>query len=189
MGSVVPPSPVRPSLTERDQVAARLRAAREEDRLSIDTFAARLDRVYAARSESELEALVGDLPDAQLLTRCADRATAWASSWASRFAEAWRRPRVQPLVLPTRESVLLGRSRACDCVVTEASVSRRHAQLTYRDGTWRLQDLASLNGTFLNGARVIDEIEVAPGDELRFGRVRFRVTPPPPRLATKVPQL
>lgn len=39
-------------------------------------------------------------------------------------------------------------------VVTDPSVSRRHAQITFRDGVWVIRDLASTNGTSVNGVRV-----------------------------------
>jgi hypothetical protein len=179
MGSVVPTSAMRPSLTERERVLERLRVACGDERLSLDTFTARVDAVYTARNWAELEAVIADLPEPGRIGRWAMSATAWASHWAYRFADAWRRPRVQLLVLPVSQSVLIGRSRLCACVVPEESVSRRHALVTHRDGKWWLRDLGSMNGTFVNGARVIDEIEIRPGDDVDLGRVGFRLMPPP----------
>ena len=60
-------------------------------------------------------------------------------------------------------------------MVADPSVSRRHAQLR-RDGKrWLLRDLGSRNGTRLNGARVTEEIEVRPGDQLSLGGVCYRL--------------
>jgi pSer/pThr/pTyr-binding forkhead associated (FHA) protein len=53
-------------------------------------------------------------------------------------------------------------------------VSRRHAVLELRDGTWRLRDLSSRNGTWVNGRRTTD-VEVRRGDELQFGAALFRL--------------
>ena len=68
-----------------------------------------------------------------------------------------------PLAPGDRGPVLIGRSRRCDFVVTDASVSRRHA----------LYDLGSTNGTRINGWRV-ERAVLRPGDELELGARRFR---------------
>ena len=54
------------------------------------------------------------------------------------------------------------------------TVSRRHAELRLREGSWILRDLGSSNGTWVNGRRVM-EAEVAPGDEVVLGACRFRL--------------
>ena len=49
--------------------------------------------------------------------------------------------------------VLLGRSRRCDIVLTDPTVSRNHAALIRDDkGEWVLHPLQSKNGVYLNGA-------------------------------------
>ncbi|MCB1033116.1 MAG: FHA domain-containing protein, partial [Acidobacteria bacterium] len=45
---------------------------------------------------------------------------------------------------------LVGRSRNCQVVVRDPSVSRSHALLTFRDGVVRVKDLSSSNGTYVN---------------------------------------
>ena len=60
----------------------------------------------------------------------------------------------------------------------DPTVSRKHARLSYRDGKWWLADLASTNGTRLNGWRVVEEVEVLPGDRVSFGGARYRLTAP-----------
>ncbi|MEN3534810.1 DUF1707 domain-containing protein [Microbispora sp. ZYX-F-249] len=47
---------------DRDRTADRLRAAVGEGRITLDELTDRLDRLYAARTYGELEALVADLP-------------------------------------------------------------------------------------------------------------------------------
>jgi pSer/pThr/pTyr-binding forkhead associated (FHA) protein len=64
--------------------------------------------------------------------------------------------------------VTLGRHPNCDVVIDDPSVSRVHASLRREAGRWVLHDLASRNGTFLNGRRAA-QVEVLPGDELRLG--------------------
>lgn len=54
------------------------------------------------------------------------------------------------------ERMRIGRDPACDLVIDHPSVSRKHAEL-YHDGrAWRLQDLGSKNGTFVDGIAVGD---------------------------------
>jgi pSer/pThr/pTyr-binding forkhead associated (FHA) protein len=80
------------------------------------------------------------------------------------------------LALPATDGpVTLGRSRDCDCVLAEPSVSRRHAELRRAGEHWRLRDLGSRNGTRVNGVRLLDEAEVCPGDRVSFGDARFRL--------------
>lgn len=70
--------------------------------------------------------------------------------------------------------VTLGRDGSNDIVLAENSVSRRHALLT-RDanGGVHLADAGSANGVFVNGRRV-QEVVLAPGDEIRIGDNSFR---------------
>lgn len=50
----------------------------------------------------------------------------------------------------------IGRARDCDVVVSDPTVGRRHAEVRWRDGEWRLCDGGSLNGTYLDGVRIHD---------------------------------
>jgi hypothetical protein len=56
---------------------------------------------------------------------------------------------------------------------TDTTVSRRHARLAPADGGYRVEDMGSSNGTFVNGARVT-EATLRPGDEVSIGGTRFR---------------
>lgn len=53
---------VRASDSDRDQTVARLRDATGEGRLTLEEFAERADRAYAARTSDELAELTSDLP-------------------------------------------------------------------------------------------------------------------------------
>ena len=55
----------------------------------------------------------------------------------------------------------------------DTTSSRRHAQISESGGVFRIQDLSSSNGTFVNGAR-ITECALSPGDEVVIGGTRFR---------------
>lgn len=55
------------------------------------------------------------------------------------------------------------------------AVSRRHARIEYRDGTFYVCDLGSTNGTYVNDARLVaqKELGLSPGDRVRFARVEL----------------
>jgi pSer/pThr/pTyr-binding forkhead associated (FHA) protein len=48
----------------------------------------------------------------------------------------------------------IGRERGCEVRIEDAHVSRKHATVSFEDGWWRLRDLQSGNGVFVNGRRV-----------------------------------
>jgi pSer/pThr/pTyr-binding forkhead associated (FHA) protein len=65
--------------------------------------------------------------------------------------------------------VTLGRSSRCDVVLDDANVSRQHAELRPRGGSWVLTDLGSTNGSSVNGRRIDAPTVVKPGDEIELG--------------------
>jgi predicted component of type VI protein secretion system len=68
----------------------------------------------------------------------------------------------------------VGRSRQCEIVVADPNVSRRHAELRPRDGSWVLTDLGSTNGSRVNGRPVEGPTVVRPGDEIELGTAVMR---------------
>jgi len=70
---------------------------------------------------------------------------------------------------------VLGRSDRSDLILSRPSVSRRHARITPGPTGLLIEDLASTNGLFLNGAQLFDPIELRPGDEIGLGDERLRV--------------
>jgi FHA domain-containing protein len=63
----------------------------------------------------------------------------------------------------------LGRSRKCDIVVDDPNVSREHAEVRPRGGSWVLRDLGSTNGSSINGRRTEGAEVLKPGDEIELG--------------------
>lgn len=59
----------------------------------------------------------------------------------------------------------------------DAGVSRRHAILSHQDGTYRIEDLNSANGTFVNDQRVAPSsiTTLSSGDEVKCGTLLMRV--------------
>lgn len=80
-----------------------------------------------------------------------------------------------PDIVPAAHQLLIGRDPQSHVVLSEPSVSRRHAQLAMRDDEVVLEDLGSAVGTFVNDQRVNIQV-LQDGDRVRFGRrVEFEV--------------
>ncbi|MFL5823726.1 MAG: FhaA domain-containing protein [Solirubrobacteraceae bacterium] len=69
--------------------------------------------------------------------------------------------------------VTLGRSRECEVVLQDPNVSRRHAEVRPRGGSWVLSDLGSTNGSRLNGRSIEGPEVIKPGDEIELGSTRL----------------
>jgi len=70
--------------------------------------------------------------------------------------------------------VTIGRSRQCDVVLSDPNVSRRHAEIRPRGGSWVLSDLGSTNGSRINGHQIDAPEVVRPGDEIEVGATALR---------------
>lgn len=64
----------------------------------------------------------------------------------------------------------------CDLVIEDASVSKRHAALEVEDGKLFVRDLASTNGTTIDGTKLANgRKQIAAGSILAFGKTRLRL--------------
>jgi Protein of unknown function (DUF3662)/FHA domain len=68
----------------------------------------------------------------------------------------------------------IGRSRQCDIVLSDPNISRQHAEVRPRGGSWVLSDLGSTNGSRLNGRRIEGPEVIRPGDEIELGATVLR---------------
>jgi len=59
-------------------------------------------------------------------------------------------------------------------LISESTVSRRHATLTRTGNEVLLRDEGSSNGTFVNGVKIASDTALRPGDQVQFGQARFR---------------
>ncbi len=69
--------------------------------------------------------------------------------------------------------LVLGREPGHPGTIDDASVSRRHARLSWDGAAVFLSDLGSKNGTFVKGVRVSEPVALEDGDEIRLGLVSF----------------
>lgn len=76
----------------------------------------------------------------------------------------------------TQPEVIIGRTGTCDIHLDDKTVSSRHTRLAYHHGQWWVEDLASTNGTFLNGEAVTTPVVLTQDDLLRCGQVTGRVS-------------
>jgi len=72
------------------------------------------------------------------------------------------------LAFPLDKKILVGRSRDCDICLQDSSVSRRHADISYDGSRWSINDLASENGTYLDG-RPITRAVLPQNSNIQFG--------------------
>lgn len=77
-----------------------------------------------------------------------------------------RRFRLQP------ERTRIGRDAGNDVVLDAPDVSHEHARIVRSGGEWRVVDLGSTNGTFINGKRV-QQGALQIGDLIAFGPDAF----------------
>jgi Domain of unknown function (DUF1707)/FHA domain len=193
---------VRASDAERDEVLARLREEFAAGRLSHDTFMLRMGAVLQARHQADLPPLLADLPGRPArmtslpgwlraaldrtrrpgATRAGDPAP---RTGAGRGVPARRltlgMPRsagaleMLPLQFPRGSGTFfsIGRDTGCDLAIADITVSRVHARLDRTADGWLLTDLASTNGTRVNGWRVRGQVPVKAGDLVSFGQAEY----------------
>jgi len=73
-----------------------------------------------------------------------------------------------------KDVTVVGRREFCDVQINHDSLSKRHAVLVRTDGLLMVRDLASTNGTKVNGQRVM-WAALLPNDRLTLGRCKFKV--------------
>lgn len=67
----------------------------------------------------------------------------------------------------------IGRQTSCDIVIADHNVSRVHAEMKVVQGSWRIDDRGSTNGTRVNGSMIVEPTLLASGDVISFGAVNI----------------
>jgi pSer/pThr/pTyr-binding forkhead associated (FHA) protein len=75
---------------------------------------------------------------------------------------------------PKQAVIIFGRSPKADIRIEDASVSKRHVELTISKGAAMVRDLGSRNGIYVNGKRIARGT-LQTGDALRIGKCLFIV--------------
>ena len=70
------------------------------------------------------------------------------------------------------ESISIGREKDADIFLDDVTVSRQHAVIERNKSIYRVSDVGSLNGTYLN-AKIVRSEELTDGDVLQIGRFKL----------------
>jgi hypothetical protein len=81
--------------------------------------------------------------------------------------------------------LVVGREDAA-ITLDDPEVSRRHAIVRVREVGVEIEDLSSLNGTFVNGRRIASSTVLSAGDTVKVGMTSFELEPPARSAATVV---
>lgn len=73
---------------------------------------------------------------------------------------------------PDGERTTIGRSPDCEIFLDDVTVSRKHAVIARHGSKLTIEDLGSLNGTFVNRRRV-ESAPLGDGDEIQIGKYRL----------------
>lgn len=71
-----------------------------------------------------------------------------------------------------RRALAAGRHLNSDIYLDDVTVSRKHAEFRSADGEFRLVDVGSLNGTYLN-RKPVQSAVLSNGDEIQIGNFRL----------------
>ncbi len=69
----------------------------------------------------------------------------------------------------TKPEISIGRDISNDFVINDAEVSRKHAKISLEGDRYKIEDLNSTNGTYIDGQRLIGPHLLAPGEIIMFG--------------------
>lgn len=64
--------------------------------------------------------------------------------------------------------MFIGRDAKANISLPISAVSRKHAKVYEENGIFYIQDLGSINGTFVNEKRIIDPVPLKPGDRVKI---------------------
>lgn len=92
--------------------------------------------------------------------------------WLLIADSGWLSGQEFPLLLKQNVPVTLGRGKRCDLVFPSTHLSRTHAQITLSNEGLLLEDLNSVNGTHLNGEKIV-KARLSPGDRIQIDTYSF----------------
>jgi hypothetical protein len=150
----------------RDETLDALAAHYAAGHVHTGTLEHRVEQAMRARTVSALRDAVWDLPP---LGRSLLHAltTRFEGERATRIAFRTAATTLDVDLASGPRTYLVGRSRSCDIVLPDPAVSRRHALISVRGDRCSVRNLASMNGTQVNGLPVTSVVLHA-GDVVSF---------------------
>lgn len=82
-------------------------------------------------------------------------------------------PSIGEKFLIKKENLTIGRSEDSDILLDDITVSRHHAKIEKKENKFELNDLESLNGTYLNGEIISEPVFLKQGDKIQIGKYIF----------------
>ncbi|MCW2787632.1 MAG: Forkhead-associated protein [Marmoricola sp.] len=135
-----------------------------------------LEPVAVPETDATATIMLGNAPKSDADERAAlneaDAAAADALPAGSALLIVQRGPGAGSRYLLDTDSASAGRHPESDIFLDDITVSRRHVEFHREGGTFRVHDVGSLNGTYVNRDR-IDDALLQNGDEVRIGKFRL----------------
>ena len=69
--------------------------------------------------------------------------------------------------------LIVGRASSNEIPIADERSSRRHAEIFFEQGEWKVRDLGSRNGTFVDGLKLEEPKTLAPGNQITVGSCRL----------------
>jgi len=70
------------------------------------------------------------------------------------------------------DDIIIGRTSGCDIQIMANNVSRKHARISYTNEEYRIEDLESTNGIYVNGVKV-ERCVLRKHDVLEIGGIKI----------------
>lgn len=83
--------------------------------------------------------------------------------------------RGRTVLIKEGQTVRFGRAMTNDVLFEARNISRRHALICVEEGHLTVEDLGSVNGTFLGGQRITEKRPLCAGDVVRMGAASIEV--------------
>jgi len=90
--------------------------------------------------------------------------------------------------IEVRGVAVLGRDKSCDVYLDDKQASRQHARVFSDGKQFYVEDLASRNGTLVNGGKIQGRYPIQAGDEIRIGSHYMEFQDERPSAAPSAPQ-
>ncbi len=103
-----------------------------------------------------------------------------APSWQSELTRQGQVPLLRP-------RLVIGNDAACEIALLDDAVAPRHAAITWTADGYQIEDLGSVNGTWVDGKRIVTPAPLALGASIRIGGVTLLFTSPGGEQTTMLP--